>query len=418
MADEQLPPGTAATGDDEISLLEILVVLARHKRLVFVFPFACAVIAALISLALPNIYTGTARILPPQQGLSPIASALIGDIAGSSTGGAVSQALGLKNPSDLYVGMLQSDTIADALIKRFGLQKLYDKDTIFDTRKKLNDVSDIGSDPRGIISVKVDDEDPKRAAAMANAYVDELIKLTQKVAVTAAGQQRIFLENQLHQVKDQLSGAEIALRNTQQKTGLISPEEQGGATVKSAVNLRAQVAAKQVQLAAMRASMTDNNPSYLLAQQELAQLRLELAKLEKSDSPDSDSIVPSAGKIPEAQLEFVRSWRDVKYYQTLFELIAKQYEIAKSQEAAEGVLVQVLDQAQVPDKKSKPHRSLIALITLVVAGMFGMVAAFLLEARDRARSDPAQARLLDELGRHLRGWRRQSGGEQPGSGGS
>jgi uncharacterized protein involved in exopolysaccharide biosynthesis len=390
--------------DDEIGLLEILVVLAKHKNLVFLFPFVCAVVSALIALALPNVYTGTARILPPQQGGSPIAAALLGDLTGLASGGGVGQALGLKNPSDLYVSMLQSRTIADALIQRFDLQKLFGADTLVDTRRKLADITSIVAGKDGIITIEVDDENPKRAADIANAYVAELDQLTQRVSVTTAGRQRAFLEKQLRKAKEQLEDAEIALRVTQEKTGIISVPEQGKAMIESVVNLRALVSAKQVQLSSLRASATENNPDYVRAQRELAGLRIELAKLETSSSADGSSVIPSAGTIPGVGLEYVRKYRDVQYFQTLFELIAKQFEIAKAQEAAEGGLIQALDRAVAPDRKSKPYRSLIVLVTLIFTGLVGLIGAFLLEARDRAKGDPNQSKLFEELLRHLPRW--------------
>lgn len=394
--------------DDELNLLEILVVLSRHKTFVFVFPFACAVAAALISLALPNIYTGTAKILPPHPGGSPITAVLVGDVSGASTGSAVGQALGLKNPSDLYVGMLQSRTVTDAMIARFDLQRIYGKGTLVETRTKFAGLSRITAGQDGIITIEVEDEDPKRAADMANAFVDELDKLTRTVTVTTAGRQRAFLEKQLRQAKDQLADAEVALRITQEKTGLISVTEQGKAMIESVANLRALVAAKQVQLASMRTSTTESNPDYVRAKQELSGLRLELAKVERSNPSDSTAVIPSAGKIPEAALEYVRKSRDVQYYQTLFELLAKQYEIARSQEAAEGGLIQVLDRAVAPDKKSRPHRLLIVVVTGILTGVLGLFAAFVLETRTRAMRDPIQSRLMEELTEHWRGWWRSS----------
>jgi uncharacterized protein involved in exopolysaccharide biosynthesis len=394
--------------DDEISLLEILVVLARHKTLVLVFPFVCAVAAALISLALPNIYTGTAKILPPQPGGSPITAVLMGDVSGLNAGSAVGQALGLKNPSDLYVAMLQSRTVKDAMIHRFDLQNLYGKNTLVETRAMLAELSRITAGQDGIITVEVDDEDPKRAAEIANTFVDELDKLTQTVTVTSAGRQRAFLEKQLRQAKDQLADAEVALRITQEKTGLISVTEQGKAMIESVAHLRALVAAKQVQLASMRTSSTESNPEYVRAKQELAGLRIELAKIERSNPSDLTAVIPSAGSIPEAGLEYVRKHRDVQYYQTLFELLAKQFEIAKAQEAAEGGLIQVLDRAVVPDKKSRPHRLLIVLVSGILTGVLGVVVAFLLEARTRATRDPSQSKLMEELAQHWRSWWRSS----------
>jgi uncharacterized protein involved in exopolysaccharide biosynthesis len=409
VADEQKTPGIAEAGREEISLLEVLVILVRHKRLVFVFPFACAVAAALISLALHNVYTGTARILPPQSGMSPLATALLGDITGLKGGASsIGQALGLKNPSDLYVGILRSRTIADALIARFRLQELLGADTLVETRRKLENLSSIKAGDDGIIAISVDDEEPARAADIANAYVEELDSLTRKVALTSAGRQRLVLEKQLRQAKDQLADAEVALRNTQQRTGLISLTEQGKATIESVAFLQARIQAKRVQLAAMRTGMTENNPDYLLARQELAELQSEMSKLQRSDATGSAAIIPSAGHLPEAGLEYVRTLRDVQYQQTLFELIAKQYEIARSQEAAETGVIQLLDRAVPADRKSKPHRLLIVLVSGILAGALGLVGAFLLEARDRASRDPSQANLLEELRRNLPRWRKKN----------
>ena len=389
-------------GNDEgIHLLEILVLLAKYKRLVVLMPFAVSVLAALLSLILPNIYTGTARILPPQQGGTSIAAILMGDTSSLNPSGAVGQALGLKNPADLYVGMLKSRTIADAIIQRFDLQKLYDKDTLVETRLELADASRIVAGREGIISIEVEDYDPKRAAALANAYVEELDQTTQRVTVTTAGRQRVFLEKQLRQAKDQLADAEVAMRATQEKTGLISVTEQGKAMIESVANLRALVAAKQVQLAAMRTGSTENNPDYVRVREELIGIRAELAKLEKSGATDAGNVIPSAGRIPEAGLEYIRKYRDVQYYQTLFELLAKQFEIAKSQEAADSGAIQILDRAVEPDKKTKPYRLLIVLAAGFGSLLFGIASAFVLEARQKVAADPVRSSLLEELRRHL-----------------
>jgi uncharacterized protein involved in exopolysaccharide biosynthesis len=393
---------------DEVRVLELLVILARHKRVVLGFPVVCMLLAALVALTLPNVYTGVARVLPPQGGASPLAAALLDSVTGGGgSGNLVGQALGLKNPSDLYVGMLQSRTVTDAIIERFELQKLYDQQTLVETRKKLGRYTTLSAGKEGIITLEVDDENPARAAAMANAYVDELDKLTQNVAITSAGRQRVFLEKQLGQAKEQLAQAEVALRLTQEKTGLINVTEQGKAMIESVASLRALVATKHVQLAAMRSGATEANPDYVRAQNELKGLRTELAKLETRNGADTGGVIPSAGRIPETGLEYLRKFRDVQYYQTLFELLAKQYELAKVQEAAESGPIQVLDRAMPPDKKSKPYRLLMVLLAGVLSGMLALLAAFALEARDRAKRDPAQRELLEELRHHLRSWRRR-----------
>lgn len=380
-------------------ILEALVVVSRHTTLVLLFPLATAVLAALGSLLLPNIYTGTAKILPPQQGGSPLAAALLDSAGGMGAGALVGQALGLKNPSDLYAGMLQSRSVADALIARFDLARLYETDTQVETPRELAARTTITAGRDGIIAIEVEDEDPRRAAEIANAYVEALDRLTQSVAVSTAARQRVFLGKQLAQAKEQLADAEVALRVTQEKTGLISVPEQGKAMIESVASLRALVAAKQVQIAALRTGTTELNPDYIRARQELAGLQGELAKLEKSTS--MSGVIPTAPGMPAAGLEYVRRMRDVQYYQTLFELLAKQYEIARAQEAAEAGLVQVLDRATPPDRKTRPHRALIAVLAGLVAGVLGLVLAFGAEARERARMDARQAPLLEELERSL-----------------
>jgi uncharacterized protein involved in exopolysaccharide biosynthesis len=300
--------------------------------------------------------------------------------------------------------MLRSRTIADHVIKRFNLQALYDEPTLVDTRRRLNDLLNVSAGKDGIISIEFDDEDPNRSAEIANAFVDQLDRLTQEVAVTTAGRQRVFLEKQLRQAKDQLSQAEIALRTTQEETGLISVTEQGKAMIESVANLRAMIAAKQVQLVSLGSSTTEKNPDYIRARTELAGLQRELKKLEQNAPSESSTIIPSAGAIPQAGLEYVRRFRDVQFAQALYEILLKQYEIAKSQEAAESGVIQVLDRAIAPDKKSKPLRSLIVLATTIIAGLIGTGCAFVIEARHRLAANPDTAKLIAEVRRNMRIW--------------
>src|SRR6266571_8569295 len=199
-----------ASADDEVSLLDLLIVLAKHKRLVLGLPLVVAIAAAIVSLLLPNIYTGTTRILPPQQSASA-ATALLNQLGGAAgvLTGATGGALGLRNPNDLYVGMLKSRTVADNLIARFDLAKVYDENRLSDARKYLQKQTTIVAGRDGIITIEVDDRDPKRAAELTNAYVDELMKLTKVLAVTEASQRRLFFERQLLQAKDNLTAAEV-----------------------------------------------------------------------------------------------------------------------------------------------------------------------------------------------------------------
>lgn len=384
----QLITPSAAQAVDEISLIDLLIVLAKHKKMIGKVTLAAAVLAVIVSLIMPNIYTATTTMLPPQQNQSS-AAALLGQMGPlGSFGGS---ALGIKNPNDLYVGMLKSRSVADDIIKRFDLQKVYDKDTETGTRDKLAKYSQIASGKDSIITVSVDDKDPKRAAAIANAYVDELAKLNQTLAVTEAARRRLFFENQLKQAKDDLANAEVALRNTQQQSGLIQLDAQGKAIIDAVAKLRGQIVAKEVQIGAMRTFATTQNADYVLAQQELAGLKAQLSKMESnsgSDTPDDGNVLVPTGKVPESGMEYVRKVRDVKYYETIYELLAKQYELAKIDEAKDSSLIQVLDTAVVPEKQSKPKRLLIIGMSVLIAGFLAVVWAFISERRDRASLDP------------------------------
>jgi len=326
-------------------------------------------------------------------------------LAGGGGGGAAS-ALGLKNPDDLYIGLLQSNSVVDPLIQRFHLESVYKTKKLSDTRKILAGNSTIKSEKSSLISISVEDHDPQRAAALANGYVEELYDLMGHLAVTEAGQRRMFFEQQLEQEKNKLADAEVALAETERKTGVIEPKGQAEMTIMSIAQLRAQIAADQVQLKGLEASATEENPQVVLLQTQITGLESQLADMEKGSSAAGlqDDVEMPTSKIPTASLEYIRKMRDVKYHETLFEMLSRQYEIAKVDEAKAGEIIQVVDPAQVPDRKSWPPRALLTM----VAGFFGMIfAAFWLIVRaawQNMEQNPERAALLHELRAALR-WR-------------
>lgn len=386
------PAGQSPEADDEISLLDLLIVLAKHKKLVLGLPCIVALLAVGISLLLPNIYTGTTKIMPPQQSQSG-ASAMLAQLGGLAglAGGAI------KSPNDLYVGMLKSRTVADSIIQRFSLNKLYDQEYQSNTRKQLEQRSTIISGKDGIISIEVDDKDPKRAAELANAYVDELFKLTQVLAVTEASQRRLFFERQFEQARDNLTKAEAAARQALEKGGLVQVEGQGRAMVETTARLRGQITVKEVQIGAMRTFATDRNPDLQLAQKELEALKHELARIEGSSGSKSGNAQENSG----SGIDTLGLLRNVKYYETIYELLAKQFELAKIDEAKDSAVVQVMDKAIEPDRKSKPKRSLIVLLSAFVALFIGILWAFVREGMAKAKADPEQSSRLHDLKRYL-----------------
>jgi uncharacterized protein involved in exopolysaccharide biosynthesis len=397
-AEREKPEDTssAAVEDEEISLLDLLIVLAKHKRIVLGVPLVAVVIAAVISLLLPNIYTGTTRILPPQQSASA-ASALLNQYGGVF-GGLAGGGLGIRNPNDLYVGMLKSRTVADNLIARFDLNKVYELQLQSRTRSRLQGNTAISAGRDGIITIEVDDKDPQRAADLANAYVDELMKLTKVLAVTEASQRRLFFERQLEQAKDSLTAAELAARQGLQKGGIAQVDAQGRSMIEVTARLRAQISAKEVQLGAMRTFAAEGNPELQRTQQELEALRRELARIEGVSPVAAVGKGESSGG---SGLDNLGRLRDVKYYEFLYELLAKQYEIAKIDEAKDATTIQVLDKAIVPDRNSKPKHGLIVSLSALAALFVGILLAFVREAIGRARSDPRQAGRLQVFRRYV-----------------
>src|SRR6266480_3813305 len=389
--------------NDEVSLLDLLIVLAKHKRIVLGIPLVVAIAAAIVSLLMPNIYTGTTRILPPQQSASA-ATALLNQLGGAAgvLAGATGGALGIRNPNDLYVGMIRSRTVADNLVGRFDLNKVYDQKLQSSTRNTLQSNTTIAAGRDGIITIDVDDKDPKRAADLANAYVDELMKLTKVLAVTEASQRRLFFERQLLQAKDNLTAAEMAARQGLQKGGLAQVDAQGRSMIEVTARLRAQISAKEVQIGSMRTFAAEGNPELQRTQQELEALRRELARVEGSSPIAALGKGEASGS---SGLDNLGRLRDVKYYEFLYELLAKQYELAKIDEAKDATVIQVMDKAIEPDRKSKPMRTLIILLSALVALLAGTLWAFVRERMVNARRDPQQAERLQTFKRYL-GWHR------------
>ncbi|MCS3802911.1 uncharacterized protein involved in exopolysaccharide biosynthesis [Chromobacterium alkanivorans] len=371
---------------DDINLFDVLKILLKHKRWVIGSVIALGSGALVLSLLLPPLYSSTAKILPPQQQSSSM-NLLLGQLGGLA--GAAGGITGLKNPVDLYIGLLQSRTVADSLIQQFKLKQRYAAETMDETRKALQSASAISSSKDGLISISVEDKDPQFAAALANGYIAQLIRLNQSLAVTDAAKRRLFFETQLKQTKAQLAAAETALRQTQERTGMIQPDGQVQAIMNTVTQLKASVAAKEVQLEALRSYATEQNPLYQRTKQELAGLKTQLAKLESGAETAGDVMVPT-GKMPQSGLEYLRRLREVKYQETIFELLAKQYELARIDEAKDSSQIQILDSAVVPELKSKPVRSLITAAGLVVGLMLGITLALL---RERFHSAQQSGRL-------------------------
>jgi uncharacterized protein involved in exopolysaccharide biosynthesis len=396
-ATPSMPPANTRTakGEDEISLLDLLIVLFARKRTILWITAAFTLLAVIISLVLPIRYTGTVALLPPQQNSS--LSAQLASQFGSMGGVAALAAGGgglLKNPNDLYVAMLKSRTVEDAMVEHFGLMQEYRIKYQSDARRAFENHATVdGSGKDGLIHISVQDKDPRRAAELANGYVEQFRDLSEHLAISEAGQRRAFFEQQLKEANQNLEEAEEGLKEMEQKTGLIQLDSQTRALIESAAALRAQITAKEVQIQGMQTYAAGQNSELVEAQQELDGLRTQLAKLGGSGD-NSGGINVAKGQMTEAGMEYVRRLRDVKYDETIFDILARQFELAKLDEAKEGALIQVVDPAVVPDKRSFPKRGLIVLIATAAGFVVGVFTAFMLAAMQKLKENPEASEKL------------------------
>lgn len=380
---------------EEINLLDLLLVLAKNWKMIVGVPFLVAVITAIITLFMPNIYTAKAMILPGDDNSGGMMSAMMaqmGGLAALAGGG-----LGGTSKADLYITMMNSETIEDPIIDRFKLMELYKAKFRAAAYKTLEDSSAISAGKKdGVITIAVDSKDPKLAATIANAYVEELGKLAAKLNMTGAGMNRAFLEERLAKANADLAAAEDALKSFQTKNKVVAVTDQAKATLEGVTQLRAQLIAQEVQMATLRQQFTDESRELKSIKATIANLRGQIARLEGSGSEGS---MPGVGAMPQLGQEYMRLMREFKIQETLVELLTKQYEMTKLNEAKDIVPFQILQQAKVPELKSKPKRILMVVLAaiascfMMVLGIFFRELFLRMSDKDRMRWQELQ-RLL------------------------
>jgi tyrosine-protein kinase Etk/Wzc len=411
LPEDILLPSISPREQEDLTFLDFLIIITQRKKLVGIVTAICTGLALILAFALPKEYTATVIILPPQ-GSSSMSSMLASQLSGmnGAVSGVASSMLGMKNVNDMYVSMLKSQSVEDAVIQRYGLQSEYRKKYLVDTRRALEKHTKIdGATKDGLIRLSFSDRDPNRAAEIANGYVDQFKNLSQHLAITEASQRRVVFENQLEKTKVDLENADEALKRTQLSTGMVQVDGQARAMIESAARLRAQIVAKEVQIEAMRSYAGDENPALTQAQTELDGLRAQFSKMVGSKGGSADDVFIPKGKVPQAGLEYVRRLRDVKYYEAIFEILAKQLELAKLDEAREGAFIQVVDPAMAPEKKSYPNRGLLAIGGLATGFTFGIMFALLQGGLVRMQHNPVMKDKLELLKRSLWSGRKARG---------
>jgi tyrosine-protein kinase Etk/Wzc len=422
--DNNLPAHNQRSDDDEINLMDIMLVIAKYNRFIIAFTAVAIVLALIYVLVVPYSYTARTVILPPQTKSDSSMGALVGNLGGlNAMPGA--GALGLKNPSDMYLGMLKSRTVADRVIAKLDLQQHYKTKTMTKTREVLKFASNISAGKDGFITVEYTHKDPVMAANIANAYIRELDALNSILAVTEAAKRRLFYEKQIKETSVSLSQAEAAMKQTQRKTGwyefggfdlamasagsggsgggLVA---QGAARVNSSVimkaeEIRAQITLKELDLASKRAYMTEQNPQYVSSLATLAALKANLTKLEGGANALGADVKVPVSQLSDIGFAYIHQMRDLKYKQSLLELYSKQFEMAKMDEAKESPLVQVVDKAVPPEERSSPKRAQMMVIATLLALVISIMLAFIMDALDSAKQKPESVERLNLLRRYL-----------------
>lgn len=394
---EELLPEDLNSGF-EVSLLEALMQLVRYRRLIAVVTSSATLLGIVYSLILPTLYTSTTKIMTPQQTqssaallMSQLTNAGAGSLAAMTGGG-----LGLKNPNDQYLGLLSSRPVADAIIREFGLIDEYRSKDMTAARKTLASRTQMTTEKSGFLAVSVTDSDRQRAADIANAYTEQLHIITKTLAVTEASQRALFYEEQLKQAKEALVAAELAFQQVQQQKGLVQLDAQARAMIESLSTLRGQVAAKQVEVQALRSYSTEQNPDVQLAERELSSLEAEEANLEQRNHVPGIAGL-GLGNVPAAGLEYLRTAHEVQYQQALYDMLMKQYDAAKLDESKDAAIIQVVEPAIAANQKSSPHRLLILLGFAIAGFLFSCVLVRILWWRNALKATPKIAKALLDL---------------------
>ena len=378
-------PESISADDDEISLLGLLQVIADNLRLLVLGPLAAGLLALAYSFTITPTFTATTKFMPPQQQQSSAASLL----AGLGALGGLAGAAGIKSPADQYAAFLNSNSVRDALVDRFKFMERLPTNSREDARNAVGGSAVIVNSKDGLISIDISDKDPVFAAQLANAYVDELGKLLNRLAVTEAQQRRLFFEKQLTNAKNNLAKAEDALAASGVSSLVLKST---GAAVAAVAQLKGQIAAQEIKLASMRGYLTESAPDFKQAQTELSAARNQLRRAEETE--------PAMG-VSRSDRDYIAKLRDFKYYETLFELFTKQYEMARIDESREGAVIQVLDLAQPPEHKVKPKKALMAIMATLATGFSLLLFILVRQALRNACEAPKMAEKLNRLRRAL-----------------
>jgi uncharacterized protein involved in exopolysaccharide biosynthesis len=383
--------------------LNYSILLWRNRRMLGRVTAIGATLTLMIAFLIPNSYESSTRLMAPDMHGGGSEIAMVAGLlakAGGGAGGLTSSLLGgMNNAGALFVGVLHSRTIADDLVNKFDLRKVYWVKQEKDARDKLAERTDISEDKKsGIITIAVSDHSPQRATEMALAYVDELNALLAQVNTSSAHRERVFLEDRLKIVRQELDVAAKQLGEFSSKNAAIDPRDQGKAMMEAAVSLQSELIASETELRGLQEIYTDNNVRVRSLKARISELSHQVEKLRGPESEQTastgetaeEALYPSFRKLPTLGVTYADLYREVKLREAVFEILTQQYEMAKVAEAKEIPSVKVMDPADFPEKKSGPHRSLILLLGVLGSLAFG--SAFVIGRSAWEQADPQDPR--------------------------
>ena len=342
---------------------------------------ACITVTATLAtviyaLTLPNIYTAKTKILPPQQNSGLLSGAMMQGALAAAVGGGDMGGLGDSKSAKLYTEMLKTEGLRDPIINRFKLQEVYKKKIREDVYNHLQKIVSIQAGKEGIITISVDDKDPMRAAEMANAFVDELKKLTMQMSMTGANNSKTYLEERLSKAKEELTLAENNLKAFQSKYKTIDVTQQASVAVSAIAQLTGQLTSQEVQLAVLRRTFPDSSQEVKTLLQSITVLKGKIAVLQSKGGSVS---LPGFEQLPERGQEHLHLMRKFKTAESVYDMLVRQFEVSRLNAENDVSTIQVIQKALVPERKSKPAKSKLVMTSAFASLFFSLLLTFVME---------------------------------------
>jgi len=375
------------TSEPREGLMPYAVVVWRYRAFIALLIVMALVATFVITTLMPKYFLSTAALVAPKESVN---GALLGGLGGLgvlASSGAVPSVSSLPSLSpnrDLLVSVLRSRTVAEGVVAQFGLQQRYKARYLEDAIRTLQGLTNVGISKEGVISIRVEDTDPRMAADIANYHVDLLDKIVSQYGSSEAGRQRAFLTEQLARAKVALDESEDALRRFQERNRAVVLQDQTRGAIDAAARLRGEIMASEVQLQVMRNFATDVNPEVVALRRRIDEMNRQLSQMQYGERltaqgsrnrDRSDFEVPFA-KVPEVGLDLARLAREVKAQETLVTLLVQQVEQARIAEAKDMPIVQRLDHAVPAERPSRPRMGLHLGVAAVVSLALGVLGAF------------------------------------------